>query len=178
MRRPGVARTDWRGACDKPCICPQGRQHIMPITRIWPARSVRLEAPSLRNAALCEMHGSKPRDRPGAEREAKPEKQSNRDAFTGARECSGRPVQTGQIQARGFSSSARPRSALSQQSSPGKPDEQNAFAFVGEDNQEQASGGASDRLTTYQQPEEQQQRGVLLGVGPAVFCRAGQSAAR
>ena len=81
MRRPGVTRMDWRGACDQPCTCPQGRQHIMPITRIWPGRSVRLEVPSLRNAALCEVHGSKPRDRPGAEREAKPGKRSSRDAF-------------------------------------------------------------------------------------------------
>lgn len=116
----------------------------------------------------------------GREQNARPSRESGRTEtiFTGARECSGRPIQTGQIQARGFSSSARPRSALSQQSSLGKPDEQNAFAFVGEDNQEQASGGASDRLTTYQQPEEQQQRGVLLGVGPAAFCWPGVTGPR
>lgn len=43
MRRPGVARTDWRGACDKPCTCPKGRKHITPVMRMRYGRALALE---------------------------------------------------------------------------------------------------------------------------------------
>ena len=43
LRRPGVARTDWRGACDKPCTCPKGRKHITPVMRMRFGRALALE---------------------------------------------------------------------------------------------------------------------------------------
>ena len=67
----------WRGAdglargLRRPCICPQGLVHNAPFCEGATARSVRLKGATLQNAALCKMHGCKPRDRPGAEREAK-----------------------------------------------------------------------------------------------------------
>lgn len=52
-----------------------------------------------------------------------------------------------------------------------KPGEQNA----GEYDQEQPGAGGQAGKRAWPAPEEQQQRGVLLGVGPAGFGRAGQA---
>ena len=51
-----------------------------------------------------------------------------------------------------------------------KPGEQN----TGEYDQEQPGAGGQAGKRAWPAPEEEQQRGVLLGVGPAGFGRAGQ----